>query len=149
MDLVAVHCRQCACFYLENSVAVTEGNALCDCGGIARVLPGGLYTGADESLFEAIVMCLETAGVTCMNAHQLAELLVGREDRAPGDALHDLTDALPTLAIIELIATASPVRARRAEGMFEGVLAGLAATRIRPSIVPRSNGVPSARHQRG
>lgn len=56
MDLLAVHCRQCACCYLENVVAIVAGNALCECGGIARVLPGGRYTAADQSLFAAVVM---------------------------------------------------------------------------------------------
>lgn len=137
MDLVAVHCRQCACFNLENVVAVTEGNALCECGGIARVLPGGPYTSADESLFEAVVMCLESAGVTWMNATALSKALEGRDERAPGAALHELTRLLPSLAIIELIATDSPLRARRAEGMFEGVLDAIASTRSGSGIMPR------------
>ncbi|MDF3064487.1 MAG: hypothetical protein K0R38_88 [Polyangiaceae bacterium] len=143
-----MHCRQCACFYLENSVTIVEGNALCECSGIARVLPGGPYTAADESLFEAIVMCLEAAGITWMNANQLSAALVGREGRAPGDALHDLTDALPSLAVIELIATVNPLRARRAEGMFEGILDGLASTRSRSGVAPRFNAASSLRELR-
>jgi hypothetical protein len=145
MELVAVHCRKCACFYLENVVVVVAGNTLCECGGIARVLSPQVYTPADESLFDAIVTSLDLAGVSWMTATELSKKLEARDLRAPGEALRELTRLVPGLSIIELIATDTPLRARRAEAMFESILDGIATTRSHSGIAPRFSAAAPSR----
>lgn len=137
MDLVAVHCRNCACLYLENAVAVTAENTLCECGGIARTIPGPRYTPADETLFSALVHSVEAAGVSFMSAPELATILHERELTTPGGALATLARRIPALAVVQLVVEGNPAQAARAEAMLESILDAIAATRSRSGFLPR------------
>lgn len=137
MELVPAYCRSCAHFYLESLLVVAEGNVLCDCGGIARVLPGDHYTGADETLFDAVVSSIENASVSWMVAPELLRALDGRVSEEPGAALARLAQLVPSLAIIELIASGDATTARTAEAMFATVLEAIAGMRSRSDTAPR------------
>jgi hypothetical protein len=137
MDLVPAYCRSCAQFFLESPVVVAADNVLCDCGGIARVLPGAQFPSSDESLFDAVVRSLSVAGVSWMTAPALARTLDGREAEAPGTALSRLVRVVPSLAIIELIAGGDDRRLATSELMLAVVLEGIAATRSRSDTAPR------------
>jgi hypothetical protein len=153
MEFVPAYCRSCRDFYLESLVVVAADNVLCECGGIARVLPGGRYAAADETLFDAVVSSLESAGVSWMTAPELARALDSIDSEPPGTALARLARLVPALAIIELIVGGDARAARTAESMFATVLEAIAATRSRsdsaPRITPTSPVVgPSPRTQR-
>jgi hypothetical protein len=137
MNLVPAYCRSCSHFYLESLLVVAANNALCECGGIARVLPGARYTADDETLFDAVVSSLRNAGITWMAAPQLARALDGRTAEPPGAALTRLARLVPSLSIIELIAGGDPRTARTAEAMFATVLDAIAATRSHSDTAPR------------
>lgn len=137
MELVPAYCRTCRHFYLESLVVVAADNVLCECGGIARVVSGERYTDADETLFDAVVSSLESAGVSWMNAPELVRALGGRESEEPGTALARLARLVPSLSIIELIAGGDARTARTAESMFATVLEAIAATRNRSDTAPR------------
>jgi hypothetical protein len=140
MDLVAVHCRSCSCLYLENAVAVTADNALCECGGIARTIPGPRYSRGDETLFGALVRSVEAAGVSFMSAPELATILHESELSTPGRALETLARRLPAFAVVQLIVEGNPAQAGRAEAMLESILDAIAATRSRSGFLPRIGG---------
>jgi hypothetical protein len=137
MDLVAVHCRSCSCLYLENAIAVLADNTLCECGGIARMIPGPRYSRGDETLFGALVRSVEAAGVSFMTAPELATVLHEREVSAPGRALEALARRLPALAVVHLVVDGNPDQAGRAEAMLESILDAIAATRSRSGFLPR------------
>jgi hypothetical protein len=154
MELVPAYCRSCARFYLESLVVVAADNVLCDCGGIARVLPGDRYTRADETLFDAVVSSLENAGVSWMVAPELSRCLDGRESEVPGTALARLARLVPSLSVIELIAGGDPRSARKAESMFSTILDAIAALRSRSGTAPRlvldpPSGDPPGRKREG
>jgi hypothetical protein len=136
MDVFPVHCARCRCFSLEPEHLVIEGHLLCGCGGIARALPGERYTSKDETLFDTVVTSLSVADVSSLRAPALAATLHGREALRPGEALSKLAELEPALAVMELIATSEPRLARKAESMFEILLAAIATTRSRSGIVP-------------
>ena len=96
---------------------------------VARVLSEERYTDEDETLFNAVVSSLESAGVSWTVAPELLRALDGRKSEAPGVCLSRLVQLVPALAIIELIASGSARTARMAESMFVIVLEAIAATR--------------------
>lgn len=137
MEVVPAYCRSCKHFYLESLVVVAADNVLCECGGIARVLPGDRYTAADETLFDAVVSSLESAGVSWMSAPELVHALSDRDSEEPGVALARLARLAPALSIIALITGGDARTARKAESMFATVLEAIAATRSQSGFAPR------------
>lgn len=139
MDVVAVYCSHCACFYLEPVYLVIEGHVPCECGAIANQLPGERYSSRDETLFDAVVTSLRVADISCLRAPALAAALQDRASLPPGEVLSRLAALEPALAVIELIATSEPRMARKAEAMFESILGAIASIRSRSGIMPRTN----------
>jgi hypothetical protein len=122
---------------LESPLVVVANNVPCECGGIARALSSDVYTADDESLFDAVVSSLSSAQVSGSMAPQLLVAIADREALRPGAALRRLSDAVPALAVIELIVMGDAETARKAEAMFETVLEALAATRSHSDLAPR------------
>ncbi len=128
MWLVACHCQGCNCYSLQPRIDIDgDGNVRCECAGTAMALPGASYREADRSLFDAIVASLHSARVTSMQAARLALEL---EDcrLGPTSKLARLSELVPSLAIMELIATTDAATARTAAGMFDLLLQALSAT---------------------
>lgn len=137
MRLIPIQCIACAEFALVGEHVISpEGSSLCDCGGTARVLPGGTYGPDDETLFEAIVASLRTAEITWMNAARLVIELEACGSPRPIVKLIRLRQLVPALSVIELIASSNPATARKAIGMFETLLEALSNGRSRSGIMP-------------
>jgi hypothetical protein len=137
MRLLPIQCSACQCFTLVDELTVSpEGSCECQCGCIARALPGQTYGVDDVSLFEAVVASIETAGITWMNASRLVLELEACDSARPIYKLARLKQLVPALSVIELIASSSPATARKACGMFSTVLEALSRGRSRSGIVP-------------
>jgi hypothetical protein len=137
MRLIPIQCTACSEFALVGEHVVSpEGNGLCECGGTARVLPGGTYGSDDEALFEAIVASLRAAEITWMNAARLVIELEACGSPRPIVKLIRLRQLVPALSVIELIASSNPATARKASGMFETLLEALSNGRSRSGILP-------------
>ncbi|HXK17869.1 MAG TPA: hypothetical protein VNG33_08705 [Polyangiaceae bacterium] len=136
MRLIPIHCDSCLRSALVNQDAVTDGLAACaDCGGRARVLPGESYAQEDATLFDDLVAMLRDAGITPLNAAQLAGELQERSYTDPGRGLRRLGQLLPSLGIWELIVASNPASLRKAEGMLALVLNALANGRSRSGFI--------------
>lgn len=141
MDLAPAHCRACGRIYLESVIVIAAGNVVCECGGIARVLSGSRYRPQEESLFDAIVASLIAGGVTSMSAPRLTRALDGSGvSEPPGAGLYRLSELMPSLAVIALIAGGDPGTARTAEDMFGVVLDAIASTRSHSGFISAANG---------
>lgn len=137
MRLIPTQCCACARFALLEEPLVGQGvSSLCDCGGSARVLPGGTYGPDDETLFDAIASSLNRAEITWMNAARLVIELEACGSPRPVIKLMRLRQLVPALSVIELIASSNPTTARKAIGMFETLLEALANGRSRSGIPP-------------
>jgi len=127
MRLIPVHCDSCVRSALVSESATVDGQATCSaCGGRARALPGESYAQDDTLLFDDLVAMLRDAGITPLNAGQLAVELEGRSYTDPGRGLRRLAQVLPSLGILELIVARNPASMRKAEGMLALLLNALA-----------------------
>jgi len=100
------------------------------------VLPGESYTEHDAALFAGIVATLHEAGLTPPQAALLAGELEARNRLAPGRCLRRLTQALPSLGVLELLVGNEHSTLRRAEGMLAILLDVMSRGQRHSEIVP-------------
>ena len=137
MRLIPTHCEGCSRCSLVEANAITNGVANClECGGHARSLPGESYAPEDKTLFSELGATLREAGVSPLNASQLAVELEVRNYGAPGRGLRRLVQVLPSLGILELIVANQPGPMRKAEGMLATLLDALANSRPKSGTMP-------------
>ena len=153
MRLIPVHCAACLRTSLASESALVKGTVACSvCGAQASALPGESYAESDSILFNDLVAMLNDAGITPMNAAQLAVELEPRDYDDPGRGLRRLAQALPSLGILELIVADKPASMRKAESMLVLLLGALAndrrqsgfmaATTTHPTRVKTGSGQP-------
>src|SRR5258707_41009 len=137
MRLIPTHCEGCARCSLVEANTIANGVAIClECGGHARSLPGESYGREDRTLFSELGATLREAGVSALNAVQLAAELEVRHYGAPGRGLRRLVQMLPSLGILELIVANQPGPMRKAEGMLATLLDALANGRPQSGTMP-------------
>jgi len=137
MRLIPIHCDSCLRSALVDESALLDGQAACaECAGRARALPGESYAQEDAPLFYDLVAMLRDAGITSLNAAQLAVELQERSYSDPGRGLRRLAQVLPSLGILELIVARNPASMRKAEGMLALLLNALGNSRSRSGVMP-------------
>jgi hypothetical protein len=135
MRLIACHCHGCDRYWLHSREELERENiAACECGRSARVLPGQSYIQSDMPLFEAIASSLQAARVTPMQAGRLGIELEGCDGMPANIKLARLTQLVPSLAIIELIATTDVATTRKAVGMFAMLFEAIATARSKSDV---------------
>jgi len=137
MQFIPTHCEICSRSALTSADCITEGVTLCsECGGTARSLPGESYTEEDGALFVALATTLREAGLTPFHAGLLGAELESRNLLAPGRCLDRITQALPSLAIVDLVVPGNTAALRKAEGMLATLLEVMAHARSQSGVVP-------------
>ena len=135
MSLVAAHCRVCDHYWLVARVDIDSmGSAACECGSVGQALPSEAYLSGDVSLFDAIVASLEAAEVPPLQAGRLSLELELCEGLPPVAKLARLSTLVPSLAVIELIATADVATTRKAVGMLALLLEAMATSNRKSDI---------------
>ncbi len=136
MMLIPTHCDACMRAALIEAELVDDGQALCEtCGGTSRALPGETYGSQDQLLFKELATILREAGLTPLNAIQLAVSLDGRNSH-PGIGLKCVAQLLPSRAVLELIAENEPAAMRKAEGILATLLEAIATGRSKSGVAP-------------
>jgi hypothetical protein len=144
MRLLPIQCSACHCFTLVDAISVNnEGCCECECGCIARALPGQSYGVEDLSLFDAVVTSIEAAEITWMNASRLVLELEACGSPRPMVKLARLKQLVPALSVIELIASSNPATARKAWGMFSTLLDAISRGRSRSGVMPALREAPA------
>jgi hypothetical protein len=137
MRFIPTHCEACSFAALVPTSALNAGLAKCTaCGGPARPLPGESYAAEDATLFNELAAALREAGLTPLNAAQLATELEGRDLIAPGRGLRRLAQVLPSLEVLELVVPDRPGPLRKAEGMLAMLLDVIARGRTQSGVMP-------------
>lgn len=135
MLLVPAHCRGCNRYWLQRQVDIDQqGSTFCECGAAARVLPAESYVAGDVSLFKAIVDSLEAARITALQAGRLTLELELREHASPALKLARLSELVPSLTVIQLIATTDAATTRKAVSMLTLLLETMATTRSESDV---------------
>jgi hypothetical protein len=130
MSFVPFACHACDRCWLQLRAGIDhDGNAGCECTGIGRAISSDSYDASDVSLFAAIVDSLRLARLTPLNAGRLALELESREAPSPATKLARMSELVPSLCIIEVIATTQPETTRKAVAMFAAVLNVMAVKR--------------------
>lgn len=130
MPLLPFSCYACDRYWLQSELDVDQrGDAACECGGMGRAISRNGYEAADASLFAAIVDSLHIARLPALHAGRLLMELEMREAMPPAATLARMSQLVPSLCIIELIATARLETAQKAVGMFTALLEAMAAKR--------------------
>jgi hypothetical protein len=137
MRFVPTHCEVCSTPALVAAGEVKAGVARCgECGASATVLPGESYAEYDMPLFASILAALREVGITPPQAALLATELEARNLLAPGRCLRRIAQALPSLAVLELIVGNERAALRKAEGMLAILLELMARDRRHSQMVP-------------
>ncbi len=120
---------------LVEAELVDEGQARCEgCGATARVLPGESYADRDQPLFNDLELTLREAGLTPLNAIQLAVSLDNRNVQ-PGLGLKRIAQLLPSASILELLTANEPAAMRKAEGILVTLLEAIATGRSKSGMI--------------
>lgn len=144
MRFIPTHCEICSRSSLTSGAEISEGVAPCvECGGSARSLPGESYAEEDVALFAALATTLREAGLTPFQAGLLGAELEARNLFTPGRCLNRLTQALPSLGVIDLFVAGNPVALRKAEGMLATLLEVIARGRTQSGMVAAVQGQAS------
>ena len=119
MRFIPTHCESCARSALVNAGAIHAGITQCvGCGATARSLPGESYGEEDVALYRDVATSLRDAGVTPLQARQLAEELEAKSLLEPGRCLRRVVQTLPSLSVLEPLVDHEPLALRKLEGML-------------------------------
>jgi hypothetical protein len=130
MSLLPFSCSACDNYWLQGEHDVDQnGSAPCECGGVGRAISMDSYEATDASLFSAIVDSLHIAQLSSLRAGRLLLELETHEEMSPAAKLSRMSELLPSLCIIELIATARAETAHKAIRMFVDLLEAMASKR--------------------
>lgn len=145
MHFIPTHCDVCARPGLMRANDIIDGLAICtECGRPARALPGESYMAEDVTLFTDIAAALRDAGIKPSHAALLATELETRALLAPGRCLRRLTEALPSLGVLELLAGSDPSDLRKAEGMVATLLDAMGRNRVQSGFIGAADAAPAA-----
>ena len=137
MRFIPTHCEVCSTPALVAASEIHAGLARCnECGASATVLPGESYAEHDAALFASIVATLREADITPPQASLLATELEARSLLPPGRCLRRIAQALPPLAVLELVVGNERGALRKAEGMLATLLDVMSRSRHHSEIVP-------------
>ena len=135
MTLIACHCHGCERYWLHDREQLGQASAAaCDCGRSAHVLPGQSYVDGDIPLFDAIASSLRIAQVTPMKAGRLGIELEACDGMPANIKLARLSQLVPSLATVELIATTDLATTRKAVGIFAMLLEAIATARSKSDV---------------
>jgi hypothetical protein len=119
MRFIPTHCEACSRSALVSADAIHGGITQCiDCGATASSLPGESYGEEDVALYHDVATALRDAGVTPMQARQLAQDLEAKSLLEPGRCLRRVVQTLPSLGVLELLVNDEPLAVRKLEGML-------------------------------
>jgi hypothetical protein len=134
--MLPAHCDVCSRSTLVDEQAIRDGRATCKaCATPLRTLPGESYADDDVTLFDQIESTLHEAGISALNAAQLAAELDGRSRITPGRALRRVVLALPSLGLLEVLVAQEPASLRKVEGIMATLLEALASSRSQSGVI--------------
>jgi hypothetical protein len=143
MAFIPMYCDECLRSELIDASALIDASVNCSsCDRSARIIPGSSCGAADVVLYQELADALHDAAVTPLNAAQLADQIGDVHGRAPGSALRYLAKAVPSLAFLEIMAEGAAAQSvRKAEGMLQTLLNGIASGRSQSSSMIPASGV--------
>lgn len=148
MALVPFYCLVCEHYCLQDELDIdAHGSAICQCGGVGRAISRDSYEAGDASLFAAVADSLSIARLSALGASRLLVELEPRESVASAAMLARMSELVPSLCIIELIATARAETTLKAVRMLVTILRAMAAQRSASDIVSLLS-APSERQRR-
>ena len=119
MRFIPTHCEACSRSALVSAGAIHGGITQCiGCGATASSLPGESYGEEDVALYHNVATALRDAGVTPLQARQLAQDLEAKSLLEPGRCLRRVVQALPSLSVLEPLVNGEPLALRKLEGML-------------------------------